>query len=241
MICHLGQPLADRSIAYDIALGSFDALHLGHQKLIQQLGSNSAITLFAPLPAQIFDPNFIGTIFTLDQRYEIVQKLGIKCSIVVDFSENLSRMTGEQFLDLLLLTIPLKRIIIGEDFRMGYKRLCGIDEIRAWAKPKNIDIVVISLLDGHDQQEIGSRLIRQHIRMGQFEQAKKAMGHAYQLDCRTLPCHNQTIDLRHSVQVLPQDGLYLTLHGVAKIESEALYLDIQCNSISTVQFEEEIK
>ena len=165
-----------------LALGFFECLHLGHVELIEkteelakQYGAISAITLFSDL-----EQNAIET-FTYTERMTELYNLGIGGVASVDFDENFKKMSGDDFLQLLISKLDIKAIVCGYDYKFGHNASCGIKELQEFANKKNIYIEIIEpvKLDG---VRISSTLIRSHLLLGEVGIAAKYLGKDFYID-----------------------------------------------------------
>ena len=106
------------------AIGNFDGVHLGHQKLIEESKRHnlkSAILTFSPHPS-IFLKNIkdYKVLTPINHKAEIFETLGIDYLIVVDFNENIAKLSKEAFIDL-MKRLNIKSCVCGHDFSFGAK------------------------------------------------------------------------------------------------------------------------
>ena len=111
-------------------IGEFDGIHLAHQKLIEEVEKisiekniPSSIITFDPHPDFVLNKNSDNTYITpLNEKIKFVNdNYNIDYFIVINFTEQLSKLPFDEFYDLFLKTI--NTIVIGYDFRFGYKGL----------------------------------------------------------------------------------------------------------------------
>ena len=84
-------------------IGTFDGVHLGHQKILKSLISNSkqfslksVLITFDPHPRKILDPNSkIELINTIDEKVDVLKKLGLDYLVIHEFSKNFSNIDAE--------------------------------------------------------------------------------------------------------------------------------------------------
>ncbi|MCU0336587.1 MAG: adenylyltransferase/cytidyltransferase family protein, partial [Sediminibacterium sp.] len=85
-----------------ITIGTFDGVHLGHQKIIHQLltaaatnGGESVLITFHPHPRKIVKPDEnLMQITTMEERIELLKKLGINNLVIVPFTKAFSQLTA---------------------------------------------------------------------------------------------------------------------------------------------------
>ena len=91
-------------------IGTFDGVHLGHQKILKSLISNSKksslksiLITFDPHPRKILDPNSkIELINTIDEKVDVLKKLGLDYLVIHEFSKNFSNIDAEEFVKILI-------------------------------------------------------------------------------------------------------------------------------------------
>ena len=88
-----------------MTIGVFDGLHLGHRELISRIvrrWPNPTVVTFRENPKKVISPeSYQGDIFSLKQKLAAMESLGVSRVVLIDFSENFSRLKGWEFLNLL--------------------------------------------------------------------------------------------------------------------------------------------
>lgn len=113
-----------------LCIGVFDGVHIGHRFLIEntkslafELSAECAVYTFWPYPRHVYDQAQKMMIYSLERKYEVLEKLGVKHIIEQSFDPNFSKLTSENFVRHLLAQVPLLRgICVGADFRFGHGR-----------------------------------------------------------------------------------------------------------------------
>ena len=114
-----------------VAIGVFDGLHRGHQKVLENLkeiasrhGVLSSVVTFDPHPAVALAPDRAPTqLATIEQRLEGLEALGIDQVRVLTFNAALAGETAESFIARVLVDeMKASHIVVGEDFRFGHDR-----------------------------------------------------------------------------------------------------------------------
>lgn len=234
MIYHLGE-VSNLSEKQDLAIGAFDAMHLGHQALFAHLTpGRSVVTLFNPLPSQFFYKDFPGCVVTFRQRCKLVEVLGVSHVLQIDFSQEFSRMLGDQFLDAVQTCIPLRKIVVGENFCMGKGRSFTTDHLIEWGRAQHVEVVVVPPV-GVTGRVFTASIVREAVQSGNFALVAEVLGRPYVLDLSDLPGEFSdqgfVVDLKGSPQVLPPDGVYEIESGQAQLIGKKLILPdvfVQC-------------
>ncbi|NIZ40710.1 hypothetical protein PVA45_04195 [Entomospira entomophila] len=210
-----------------IALGSFDAIHYGHQELLKYRSTDLEpwVLYFRRAPQTLYQTNFIGMVRSERQRVEIFQELGLKGAFTLDFLHEISTMSGVEFMEALRSRLCIKSIVVGEDFRFGKEADANSYELREWAKKYAIHVKIIPLLPNRENSEkFSSSSLRQAIQRGSFSLIQESSGFPYAIDLRDVKRWYGNGSWHYLVtdngQVLPSPGLYETYDGdVIKIEN----------------------
>ena len=169
-----------------LALGVFDGVHIGHQEVIARAvtaaakdGGLAGMLTFDPHPIRVIAPDKAPTslLATLNHKAEIVRNLGIGLFIPLHFDTAFASMEASQFLDR-LTAAPIRTIAVGEDWRFGHNRSGDVAFLQREEKLRDfvLDAVPPVMLDG---ERVSSTRIRQAIRDGNLEAARRMLGRPY--------------------------------------------------------------
>ncbi len=199
-----------------VTIGVFDGVHLGHRKLIHNIFKNSlthsVVITFSINPRVVFkDSSFPGNISTLHEKIQILQDLGVDHVIVIDFSPDFSRLSGEDFLLLLVQNCKLKHLTLGENFRFGYRGKTGAEKAKEILKGKSVKVDICSMAY-YKKKIVSSTRIRKEILDGHIREANKMLNRVFSLDIANIPLVFREkaiiIDKSSIHQVLPPQGHY---------------------------------
>jgi len=170
-----------------VTIGVFDGVHLGHQSLIRRIceppprlptpdSRLPTVVTFRENPMKSLNPaGFSGDIYTLEQKLGLLEALGVKLTVLIDFSAEISKINGRDFIDLLLGKQPVTLLALGENFRCGHGRDTGVEEIRSFAGAHGVETwVAPPVMD--EGKPISSNRIRQALAAGRFEEARRMLG-----------------------------------------------------------------
>lgn len=166
-----------------LTIGVFDGVHLGHQSLIRRICSPSltppslpAVVTFKQNPRKTLTPgSFAGDICTPEEKLGILEELGVKLTVLIDFSEKFSKIDGRGFIDLLLGRRKVKLIVLGRDFRCGHGLDIGAEEIQSLAPAYGTEARIADpVMDGGFP--VSSSRIRQALAAGRLAEAEKLLG-----------------------------------------------------------------
>ena len=181
-----------------IALGNFDGIHRGHQKVLEkvfgQIDSQRAeytyptVVSFSPHPREFFTGKKLKLLTPVAEKAQQLDSLGIKQLVLLSFDRELASLTPPQFVEKVLVQqLQAHHISVGEDFRFGFQRKGTATDLKAIASDLGIDVWINSLhkyrSQAHHYQNvrISSSLIRQALESGDIKQANSMLGRAYSL------------------------------------------------------------
>ncbi|MFA5575851.1 MAG: bifunctional riboflavin kinase/FAD synthetase [Tissierellaceae bacterium] len=215
----------ERRFGTAIALGNFDGLHLGHQKLIEtmvdrsrELGVKPSLLLFKGHTRATIKREKPKMITNNEHKFQLAKDLGVEIVYLLDFNEDIMRLSGEEFIrDIVLEKINGKLIVVGFDYRFGYKASGDTDYLIDLGKKYSIDIEVVNPVIV-DDNIVSSSYIRNLISLGKIQEVKKALGRPYSILGNVIPGSNRgnklgfptaNIELIDSF-VIPKTGVYFT-------------------------------
>jgi len=159
-----------------MTVGVFDGIHLGHQRLIERVVSHNAD--YVPVVVtfrQNHKTEETGSLQTFHQKIEILEQLGIKITLVIDFTEAFRRMAGIDFLKILLKHGSIGFFAVGRDFRCGYQLDTDAAAIQKFFAAQNLPAEIIpEVMEGG--LPISSSRIRSAITGGDLSLAEKMLG-----------------------------------------------------------------
>jgi riboflavin kinase/FMN adenylyltransferase len=153
-----------------ICIGKFDGFHLGHQHIIARTKQISGtlpcgILTFSPLPF-IFFGKGKQTIYTQNEKAFLAQKLGANFLLTLNFNEQLSQTSGEEFIA--KLASITKNIVVGKGFRFGGGQSCGENELMAWQGKHGYQAHILENVSNGDGK-ISSSMLRYCVQNGDFQ------------------------------------------------------------------------
>ena len=173
-----------------LTIGTFDGVHLGHQKILKQLVNTSKKTSlesillsFFPHPRMVLHPDSnIKLIDTVEEKIAKINTLGIDHLIIHPFSRDFSMLTAEKYVcNILIQKLKLSTIIIGYDHRFGNNREANIDTISEFGKKYDFQVVVIPPQEIKDIS-VSSTKIRNALVTGDIETANTYLQNNFSLN-----------------------------------------------------------
>ncbi|MGE5123794.1 MAG: bifunctional riboflavin kinase/FAD synthetase [Acidobacteriaceae bacterium] len=172
-----------------LTIGSFDGVHRGHQKLIQELNQNahqanqkSIVLTFHPHPAVILrqrtDPFYLTTI---SEKNKILESLGPDIIITHPFTFELSQSSARDFVTYLLDHLGFQQLWVGYDFALGKGRQGNVDYLKQLGMEFNYQVHIVDPVVSGDQV-ISSSTIRSLLLEGNVEKSAQLLGRPYQVE-----------------------------------------------------------
>lgn len=170
-----------------VTIGKFDGIHLGHQKLIQELSSaaqehaiQSVVVTFDRHPDALLKPGHAKLpLIGPTQKHDLIEAQGADILVTLPFDEKLAQLDPKQFVQLILVDgLRAKIVLVGEDFRFGNKGAGNVDLLRELGQQLGFEVRVVSseMLDG---VKISSSAIREALDRGDVTSANKMLGHVH--------------------------------------------------------------
>ena len=179
-----------------LSIGSFDGLHLGHRALLSRLIEEAnfstllkgVFTFYSP-PRYTLSLQKHKPLSTTRLKQEKMRELMLDFIILVDFSSDFARMTGEDFVKLLKRYLNIKYLLVGEDFRFGEHRASSVEDILNISSKLSFSFEAFPsfFVDGRGQR-MSSTIIREAIYEGDISFANSLLGVAYSIDLSYLVC-----------------------------------------------------
>jgi riboflavin kinase/FMN adenylyltransferase len=206
-----------------LAIGVFDGIHIGHQKLIKaavkkarSLGGPAIVMTFSPHPVQVLKPDhYLPFVISLKHRLKIIERLDVMVCVVVHFTKRFSRLAAGEFVKRYLVDpIHPKEIFVGNDFRFGKDRSGTLEYFKEAGRTYGFKVHAITPVKG-ERAKIGSSRIRRMITGGKLTSAKKFLGRNVSLmgkvvrgDQRGKGLGFPTANIHPENAVVPPTGVY---------------------------------
>ncbi len=209
-----------------VTIGTFDGVHVGHQKIIQKLkeikqstGLHTVVLTFDPHPRKVLFPEQkdLKLITGIDERLFLFDKYGIDVCVVFPFSLTTANMDVDVYIkEILCKKMNTKYLAIGHDHRFGKNRQGSIENLKAVSQKYDFSISEISAED-IDSIAVSSTRIRRLIEKSDMEEAAKLLGHPFFMQTRVkegkklgktlgYPTANLVWDERE--KLIPPQGVY---------------------------------
>ena len=209
-----------------VTVGSFDGLHLGHFKILNEVkkvvarkNGTSFLVTFEPHPRFVLSKDFEMKLLTsLDEKKEILEKAGIENLMVINFTKDFSQLASDEFIKKFIVDkIGATHMVIGHDHKFGKDRLGDVGKLSEVGKLYNFDVTDV-FAESLNGEIISSTKIRNSLVNGDIEKANMFLGRSYSLSGeivkgsqrgRTLGFPTANIKLEESFKAVPKNGVYI--------------------------------
>lgn len=175
-------------------IGNFDGVHLGHQKVLEQLkktaketGLISTVVIFEPQPIEFFSPEKAPSRLTrLREKLQQFSRHDIDRVVCLNFNEQIANLSAEQFIDdILLNALAVKELIIGDDFHFGKNRQGNFEYLVNVAQDKGFKVEMTHTLN-YESERVSSTFIREVLASGEMDKASELLGRPYRISGRVV-------------------------------------------------------
>jgi len=220
-----------------ITIGTFDGIHVGHEKVIRTLVKESLsknllanILTFFPHPRMVLNKDSeIKLIDTIKEKEKKLKNLGVNTLIIHPFTKEFSRMSSIEFTrDILIKKLNVYKIILGYDHRFGKNRESSVEDLIQLGIAYNFKVEVIDAKK-INSINISSTKIRKAIQTGDVNKANLYLGKYFEINGNVVkgkgigkkigfPTAN--IIIKENYKLIPNKGVYLIK---AKIKNRSYY------------------
>lgn len=223
--------------AVALTIGVFDGVHRGHQALIgqvirrgQALAGQSVVLTFFPHPRAVLAPDApVSEITPVAEKLALIAGLGVDTVATLEFTRELSLLSAEAFIDLLLAHLNLKELWVGPDFALGHRRSGTVDRLTEIGSKRSFSVHTLQPVDIDGERASSSR-VRALIAGGEVEQATWLLGRYPRLSGtvvvgerrgRTLGFPTANLSLP-ATALLPANGIYAVLAEIGGVRYQAV-------------------
>ena len=218
-----------------IAIGNFDGLHLGHQKVIKEAKQKAkknnlpfGVMTFEPLPVMFFNKKIKNhRINSLEQKKTQLKKFKLDFLIIIKFNKSFSSQSAEEFIKKIIFKkTKCKYLYVSKNFKFGFKRQGNIKTLKEFEKKYNFNNIVTEPFK-KDKKIISSTFLRKKIRFGKIDEVNKLLNRSWCINGKVIKGQRRgrkigfpTCNLKLNNYVVPKLGVY-----AVKVKSKNFYKD----------------
>ena len=213
-----------------VSIGNFDGVHCGHRWILELIRTRarqlstpsrpvaSVAVTFDPHPMRLLRPADSPRLITpLESRLTLLAQTGVDAVLVLPFTQDLSRMSGEEFVTAILRdALRAVEVHEGENFRFGHRAHCGAADLEALGRKLGFAVEIHPARHVRGMM-VSSSKVRQCLLSGDISSARALLGRPFSI--LSTPAAGRGIGSRLTVptinlapygELLPADGVYIT-------------------------------
>ena len=225
-----------------IAIGNFDGVHKGHQKVFSQAKKFAkknkikfGILTFTPLPVMFFNKKVSNyRIASEDQKFKLLKKNGVDFIVNIKFNKNFSRISALKFINnIIYKKITPKLIFVSNNFKFGNQRKGNVSLLKKFGKKYNYKLLKINPFKNRGKT-ISSTRIRKYLQAGNLALANKLLSRTWFVEGNVQRGKKlgrklgyRTCNIHIKQYVLPKSGIYavkILIGSSKKIYNGVAYL-----------------
>ncbi len=179
-----------------VTVGTFDGVHVGHQKIIKRMleiaaenNGETVLVTFHPHPRLVLhaDSKNLKFINTQKKKYELLEKAGLQHLIVIHFTREFAKTNSEEFIKKIIIDrIHTRKLIIGYDHHFGKNRLGDFNIIYDLGKKYDFGVEKVPAQNVNNIN-VSSTKIRRALNEGKVEKANQLLGYEYSITGTVVP------------------------------------------------------
>jgi len=206
-----------------VAIGNFDGVHLGHQKVLKEAKTMAkklklpfgAMT-FEPMPVMFFNKKIKNhRVNSLNQKKYYLKKLKLDFLVIIKFNRIFSSLTAEKFIEnIIYKKINCKYVYISRNFKFGFKRKGNLKTLKFFENKFGYKSI-ITKPHKKDNKVISSTMVRKKIESGKINEANNLLGRKWSIEGKVIAGKKRgrkigfpTCNLKLNNYVIPQRGVY---------------------------------
>jgi riboflavin kinase / FMN adenylyltransferase len=209
-----------------VAIGNFDGVHRGHRAVIAEvareahrLGLAPLVLTFNPHPTEVLGRAKLPTLTTLERKLELIRRIDTRVRVVVEpFTLELAQKMPEEFArELIVDRLGARVVIVGENFRFGYRRAGDLTTLRELGERLGFEARALPLT-GDDHGGYSSSRAREALARGDLAEVERVLGRPHSITGKVVRGNERgrtigvpTANLAEIAEALPPHGVYACL------------------------------
>ena len=206
-----------------IAIGNFDGLHLGHQKVLNEAKQKAkkkrlpfGVITFEPVPVMFFDKKIKNhRINSLEQKKLMLKIFKLDFLIIIKFNKEFSSLSAEKFIEKIIYKkTKCKYLYVSKNFRFGFKRRGNIQTLKKFEKLYGYKNIITKPFKKNNRI-ISSTIVRKKIRKGEINEVNKFLNRNWSIEGKVITGRKRgrkigfpTCNLKLHSYVIPRLGVY---------------------------------
>ena len=224
-----------------VTIGNFDGLHLGHRMLLDHVLENArkselpaVVMCFEPTPQEFFAPQGPpARLMRFAEKCRALEEYGIDVFCCLDFDAELRGGSPDWFIqEILVKTLNVKHLIIGDQFRFGKDRAGNVDDLQSAGDEHDFQVSGITSLES-DGTTVSSTLIRRALSSGNLSRAAELLGKNYSMSGEVIHGNHLGRRLGFPTANIDPDRIHVALMGIFAVRVTGLH-DKELDAVASV-------
>lgn len=180
-----------------VTIGSYDGLHVGHMKLLEEviersrnLGVPAVVMSFEPTPKEYFaSASPPARLMSFREKYDALRSCGIDLLLCLRFDESMRNTSVDTFIRRVLIHgLNVKALVVGDDFRFAKNRAGSITDLQRAGDAVGFEVLQVSSVI-HENERVSSGAIRLALAAGDLHRAEALLGKLYRMSGTVIEGH----------------------------------------------------
>jgi len=206
-----------------LAIGNFDGVHKGHQKVFQETKKFSkrkkikfGVLTFTPLPMMFFYKNIKNfRLASENQKIQLFKRHQVDFVINIKFNKNFSKISAKDFIKKIIYKkMNPKSLSVSNNFKFGRKRKGDVNLLKKYSNNCNYRLLKINPFK-YSGKIISSSRIRKCLKNGNIDLANKLLSRTWFIDGEVKKGKKigrklgyRTCNIKVKNYILPKTGIY---------------------------------
>ncbi|HEY9018660.1 bifunctional riboflavin kinase/FAD synthetase [Thiomicrospira sp.] len=182
-----------------VTIGNFDGVHIGHQRVLDELKQRAAqaqlpsvVVIFEPFPVEFFSPESAPVrLMNLREKLNAFERAGVDFVMCVTFNAEFAGLSAQQFvIRVLQQGLNARHLVVGDDFRFGHQRQGDFAFLQAQGRLGGFEVSAMPTFIVGDER-VSSTRIREVLNLPDLAQANQLLGHDFRFEGRVI--HGQKL------------------------------------------------
>ena len=219
-----------------VAVGTFDGVHLGHQRVLTEVvewarthSGTAVVVTFEQPPRSVLSGEYPPLVTSIPHRMLLLERLGVDVCLVLEFTRELARTSVTDFVRRVLVEgVAARGLVMGHGAAFGRDREGDEEFLREHAQAFGFEVRSVPpvMVEG---EAVSSTRIRSAVLAGDFDLAARLLARPFSVygtvvrgagRGRDLGFPTANLDLRH--ELAPPEGVYLARAVVTEESHPAL-------------------
>ncbi|ABB15307.1 bifunctional riboflavin kinase/FAD synthetase [Carboxydothermus hydrogenoformans] len=224
-----------------LALGNFDGVHLGHQKLLRvtrdlagKIGACPGVYTFWPHPLEVLQGKQVKYILPLDERLKRFAAEELEFTVLESFTPEYARLSPGEFINMLLENFNLAGVVAGFNYTFGHLGAGRVTDLIKAGERFGFKVEVVEPVT-FGQEVVSSTAIREKLAAGDIAKVNGMLGYTYFLKGKVIGGDKLARKIGFpTANILPEENLVLPQYGVYRVDVEITGEEVKIPGIANL-------